>query len=100
MNLYADIDKKINDIVMEREEIEKEVLSILQNVDGMNDDLQLETKLRDEAGFDIIDKIDACLNIEKRFGIRISDEFLFSDVTDEFTAVDVVDEVQKRLNGK
>lgn len=83
---------------MNRNQIEEKVLDILREQTGYYEGIQLDTKLQDEAGFDSLDKLEVCMKIEKEFGFFFEGDFVDSDAVSLFTAKDVVDEVEKRLN--
>lgn len=83
---------------MNREQIEETVLDILKEQLGYHEDINLDTKLRDDVGYDSLDMIDVCMKIEFKFSICIKDDELLSGKFNNFTAFDVVDYVEKRLN--
>ena len=83
---------------MNRNRIEEKTLDILREQTGDYEGIQLDTKLQDEAGFDSLDKLEVCMKLEKAFAISVDNDFLFSEAVSSFTAKDVVDEVEKRLN--
>lgn len=85
---------------MNRKELEEKVLDILREQLGYYEDIQLETKLKDDTSFDSLDVLEVSFKIEDKFGIHIEDDFVFSEAIRQFTAKDVVDEVEKRLWGK
>ena len=85
---------------MERKELEEQVLDVLRDHLGYYEDVQLETKLKDDTSFDSLDLLEVSLKIEKKFGIQIEDDFVFSEAIRQFTAKDVVDEVEKRINSR
>lgn len=80
---------------MERTQIEEKVLKIL-NEHILDIDVSLDDKLIDK-GFDSLDKIEVCMDIEKEFGIIIDDDFLFSERPSDMTARQVIDYVEKLL---
>lgn len=85
---------------MERKELEEQVLDVLRDHLGYYEDVQLETKLKDDTSFDSLDVLEVSLKIEKKFGIQIEDDFVFSEAIRLFTAKDVVDEVERRINSR
>ena len=85
---------------MSRKELEEQVLDILREQLGYYEDIQLETKLKDDTSFDSLDVLEVSLNIEDKFGIHIEDDFVFSEAIRLFTAKDVVDEVERRINSR
>lgn len=85
---------------MERKELEEQVLDVLRDHLGYYEDVQLETKLKDDTSFDSLDLLEVSLKIEKKFGIQIEDDFVFSEAIRQFTAKDVVDEVERRINSR
>lgn len=85
---------------MNRKELEEKVLDILREQLGYYEDIQLETKLKDDTSFDSLDVLEVSFKIEDKFDIHIEDDFVFSEAIRQFTAKDVVDEVEKRLRGK
>ena len=85
---------------MERKELEEQVLDVLRDHLGYYEDVQLETKLKDDTSFDSLDLLEVSLKIEKKFGIQIEDDFIFSEAIRQFTAKDVVDEVERRINSR
>lgn len=82
---------------MNRKEIEEKVLTILRDQTGAYEDIQLETKLKDEAGFDSLDALDVLMTIEKKFDIYIDDMLVWSESVGQYTAKDVVDKVEEML---
>lgn len=85
---------------MERKELEEQVLDVLRDHLGYYENVQLETKLKDDTSFDSLDVLEVSLKIEKKFGIQIEDDFVFSEAIRQFTAKDVVDEVERRINSR
>ena len=85
---------------MERKELEEQVLDVLRDHLGYYEDVELETKLKDDTSFDSLDLLEVSLKIEKKFGIQIEDDFVFSEAIRQFTAKDVVDEVERRINSR
>ena len=81
--------------MMEKEEIEKKVLGILED-HSWEETLLSEEKLINQ-GFDSLDKIEVCMDIEKAFGITIYDNFLYSSQVDDMTAKEVVDYVTSQV---
>lgn len=84
---------------MNRKELEEQILKLLRNVTQDNT-LTLDTKLKDEAEFDSIDKLETAFNLENFYSIQIDNDFFYSDAPDQFTGYDVVDYVEKLLNHK
>lgn len=85
---------------MERKELEEQVLDVLRDHLGYHEDVQLETKLKDDTSFDSLDVLEVSFKIEKKFGIHIEDDFVFSEAIRTFTAKDVVDEVERQINSR
>lgn len=81
--------------MMEKEEIEKKVLEILED-HSLEETLLSEEKLINQ-GFDSLDKIEVCMDIEKAFGITIDDNFLYSSQVDDMTTKEVVDYVTSQV---
>lgn len=74
--------------------IEKRVMDILRDVDdtlefGMDDDLQ-------NVGFDSLDKLEISMEIEKQFGIYISDGELY-EYRSRYTPRDIIEYVKDKL---
>ena len=81
--------------MMGKEEIGKKVLEILED-HSLEETLLSEEKLINQ-GFDSLDKIEVCMDIEKAFGITIDDNFLYSSQVDDMTAKEVVDYVTSQV---
>lgn len=85
---------------MNRKEIEEKVLIILRDQTGAYEDIQLETKLQDEAGFDSLDALEVMMTIEMRFGMFFGEDISWLEKVRDYTAKDVIDKVEELLKTK
>ena len=61
---------------MDRNVIKSQLMNVFENTGWINVEKaeNEESKLDDDLGFDSLDKIEVCMNIEKDFGIAIHDD--------------------------
>lgn len=80
---------------IERKQIEQAVVESVVDILGVDpESVKADTKLK-ELGADSLDEIEIIMELDKKFGIDITDEE--ADTTDNWKVSDVCDLVEKKL---
>lgn len=82
---------------MERECIIRKLMEVFQETEWIDMELaeKEESRLDSDLGFDSLDRIEICMNVERKFGIEINDD----EVTGIGTVGDVINLLDSIING-
>lgn len=81
---------------MERECIIRKLMEVFQETGWVDMELaeKEESRLDSDLGFDSLDRIEICMNVERKFGIEINDD----EVTGIGTVGDVINLLDSIIN--
>lgn len=82
---------------MERECIIRKLMEVFQETEWIDMELaeKEESRLDSDLGLDSLDRIEICMNVERKFGIEINDD----EVTGIGTVGDVINLLDSIING-